>query len=116
MIFQGISRIFSTRDSMQFETIGVFWKELSAKYGIENLRGLGYNWTESTIEYVIGLKEDVIDGANCTVELPDEGWKEVCGKTNALGEIYDKIYKDGNLKYEIEMFSESGDCVIQYFR
>ena len=31
---------------------------MSEKYGRENLRGLGYNWTDTTIEYVIGLKKE----------------------------------------------------------
>ena len=30
-------------------------RELSEKYGMENLRGLGYNWDNDSIEYVIGL-------------------------------------------------------------
>ena len=31
---------------------------MTEKYDIENLRGLGFNWTETTIEYVIGLKNN----------------------------------------------------------
>ena len=80
MKFTGISRTFSTENEKQYDTIGAFWEEMSGKYGIENLRGLGYNWTERSIEYVIGLKEGIIEGANCVVELPDSGWIHVNGK------------------------------------
>lgn len=116
MNFKGISRVFSTENETQYNTIGVFWDELAKEYGRSNLRGLGYNWTPATIEYVIGLKEGEIPDSNCTVELPDDGWNVVTGKTNDLGKIYDEIYKDGTLMYEIEMFTDDGDCEIWYLR
>ena len=100
MLFKGIGRTFSTENDRQFETIGAFWDELAAKYGRENLQGLGYDWTERSIEYVIGLINGEIDGANRTVELPDTGWIAVMGKTADLGEIYERIYQEGRLKYE----------------
>ena len=43
MKFVGISKVFSTIDNQQFETIGAFWDELSKKYERSKLRGLGYN-------------------------------------------------------------------------
>ena len=116
MVFVGISRVFSTVGEQQYETIGAFWDEMSARYGLENLRGLGYNWTETTIEYVIGLKDGTIDGADCKVELPDGDWVSVSGKTSDLGKIYDEIYQDGALRYEIETFDNDGRCVIMYRR
>ena len=64
MVFNGISKTFSTENNRQYETIGAFWDELSAIYGRENLRGLGYNWTSDTIEYVIGLRQGEIAGSN----------------------------------------------------
>ena len=48
MLFKGIGRSFSTENDQQYETIGVFWDELAAKYGRENLQGLGYG-LEGTI-------------------------------------------------------------------
>ncbi len=116
MTFFGISKVFSTENNRQYETIGEFWNGLSMIYGIRNLRGLGYNWTEKTMEYVIGLKQGIIDNANCSVELPDDNWSCVSGKTSELGAIYDKIYADGKLTYEIEMFTENGECEIMYYR
>ena len=116
MLFKGISKVFSTENEMQYETIGAFWDGMSRKYGLENLRGLGYNWTGNSIEYVIGLKDGIIDQANCVVELPDDGWITVCGKTADLSLIYSRIYEDGSLKYEIETFTEAGDCEIRYYR
>ena len=116
MTFCGISKVFSTENNRQYETISEFWNGLSLIYGVRNLRGLGYNWTEKTIEYVIGLKQGIIDNANCSVELPDENWSCISGKTSELGAIYDKIYADGRLTYEIEMFTENGECEIMYYR
>ena len=116
MKFKGISRVFSTVGEQQYDTIGLFWDELSSVYGLENLRGLGYNWTDTSIEYVIGLITGEIDGWNVSVTLPDDGWTRVKGRTDDLAKIYDEIYRDGPLKYEIEMFDEDGNCVIDYVR
>lgn len=116
MVFTGISRTFSTVGEEQYKTIGAFWDEMSARYGLENLRGLGYNWTDTTIEYAIGLKDGVIEGANCKVMLPDDSWVTVRGRTSELSRIYDEIYRDGALKYEIETFDNDGSCVIMYCR
>lgn len=116
MKFIGISRVFSTVDNQQYETIGAFWDELAEKYGRNQLRGLGYNWTENSIEYVIGLKEGEIACANCSVFLPEEGWVTVTGKTSNLAELYEKIYSDGNLQYEIETFTDNDECEITYYR
>ena len=116
MIYTGISRLFSTKDDRQYETIGAFWDELAKEYGRENLRGLGYNWTTNTIEYVIGLKQGDIDNANCSVVLPDSGWTSIKGKTAELDLIYQKIYAEGTLTYEIESFTDEGECEILYYR
>ena len=116
MLFKGIGRTFSTENDHQFETIGAFWDELAVKYGRMNLQGLGYGWTERSIEYAIGLIDGEIDGADQAVKLPDTGWITVRGKTANLGEIYEKIYQEGRLKYEIECFTDCGDCEIMYYR
>lgn len=116
MKFTGISRTFSTVGEKQYETIGEFWNELSGMYGRENLRGLGYNWTETSIEYVIGLIEGDIDGKNMDVILPDDQWECVRGRTEELGKIYAAIYSHGPLKYEIEMFDDEGNCKILFYR
>ena len=116
MLFTGISRTFSTENEKQYETIGAFWDGMSEKYGLENLRGLGYNWSENSIEYVIGLKDGIIDHTNCVVELPDDGWTTVSGKTAELSLIYNRIYADGSLTYEIETFTDAGECEISYYR
>jgi len=116
MKFRGISRTFSTIGEKQYETIGEFWNEMSRIYGRENLRGLGYNWTETSIEYVIGLIEGDIEESNVDVILPDDQWKCASGRTEELGEIYAAIYSEGPLQYEIEMFDEEGNCKILYYR
>lgn len=56
----GVSKTFSTVGEQQYNTIGKFWDEMSAIYGLENLRGMGYNWNDDSIEYVIGLKNNEI--------------------------------------------------------
>ena len=116
MLFKGIGRSFSTENDQQYETIGVFWDEFAAKYGRENLQGLGYGWKERSIEYIIGLIYGEIDGADRAVKLPDTGWVTVRGQTADLGKIYEKIYREGRLEYEIERFTDSGDCEIMYCR
>ena len=116
MIFLGVGRVFSTENDGQYETIGAFWDEMAARYGRENLRGLGWNWTAATIEYAIGLKEGVIKGADRRVELPDGGWQVARGRTEQLGQMYEKIYRDGPLLYEIEAFDDDGGCEIRYCR
>ena len=116
MIFTGITRTFSTENEQQYETIGAFWTEMERRYDCSCLRGLGYNWTPNTIEYVIGLTDGVAEGSDCTVILPDDGWTEVRGRTDDLGRIYDVIYRDGALSYEIESFDADGNCRILYTR
>ena len=116
MIFFGISKDFSLVGEDQYNTIGKFWDDMAEIYGLENLRGLGYRWENDVIYYAIGLKNGRIDGYNISIELPDDGWTSVSGKTEFLKEIYDEIYKDGRLTYEIEAFYENGDCNIKYYR
>ena len=117
----GVSKTFSTVGEQQYNTIGKFWDEMSAIYGLENLRGLGYNWKDDSIEYVIGLKNneifDVSDaGVWKEVSLPDSGWKTYSGTTERLGAMYDEIYKEGRLTYEIEEFFEDGSCKVMITR
>ncbi len=116
MIFKGISRTFSLINEDQYNTIGAFWDEMALIHGLENLQGLGYGWKGQTMEYAIGLKDSEIAGTNTSIRLPDNGWIVVKGKTYALKELYDEIYKDGPLEYEIETFYENGDCIVKYYR
>ena len=116
MIFFGISKNFSLVGEDQYNTIGKFWDDMAEIYGLENLRGLGYRWENDVISYAIGLKNGRINGYNISIELPDDGWISVSGKTEFLKAIYDEIYKDGRLTYEIEIFYENGDCNIKYYR
>ena len=116
MIFRGIKRTFSLLGEDQYNTIGEFWDEMSVVYGLENLRGLGYNWHGTTMEYAIGLKNGDIKDYNFSIDLPDSGWTVAEGETDNLKQMYDEIYKSGALDYEIESFSESGKCRIEYYR
>lgn len=116
MVFHGISRVFDLTDEQQYETIGQFWDEMAALYGLENLRGLGYAWQANTLSYAIGLKDGDIKGYNVRIPLPDDGWTIVKGQTDCLKAIYDEIYQNGSLQYEIETFYEDGTCEISYYR
>lgn len=123
MLFTGYCKTFSTQNEGQYDTIGAFWDQMSARFGRENLRGLGFGWKQNTIEYCIGLREgDIgpaleVDGAVYRqVSLPDEGWLSYMGKTDELPLLYDEIYRDGALLYEIELFGEDGGCQILIYR
>lgn len=116
MVFKGISKDFLLTDEQQYETIGQFWDEMAQIYGLENLQGLGYKWQNNKISYAIGLKEACIKNYNVSIALPDDGWVKVEGKTDRLKQIYDEIYTDGALQFEIEMFFENGNCEIRYYR
>lgn len=123
MVFCGIGMVFSTKDEMQYRSIGEFWDTLSKRYGRENLQGLGFGWTEDTITYVIGLKQGILEDACCfpgahpmEVMLPDSGWMQFSGRTEQLPQLYDRIYLEGPLLYEIESFSEDGSCAIRVIR
>ena len=123
MEFQGLFKEFSTAGDEQYEAIGAFWDAMSARFGRENLRGLGYGWTEDTIRYAIGLKNGHLPpdvrypGADHQmITLPDTGWLRFTGRTEQLPRLYGKIYSDGPLAYEIEQFSENGDCEILVIR
>lgn len=85
-------------------------------YDLENLRGLGYKWENDEISYAIGLKNGDTNGYNLSITLPDDGWVTVSGKTERLKELYDEIYKNGRLAYEIETFFEDGRCEVSYYR
>ena len=116
MEFKGVSKVFDLTDEQQYETIGQFWDEMTALYGLENLRGLGYAWQGNTMSYAIGLKSGDIENYNVQITLPDDGWFTAKGQTDDLKSMYDEIYKNGRLQYEIELFYEDGTCEINYYR
>lgn len=123
MLFYGLSRVFSTVGDGQYEAIGAFWDAMADRFGRENLRGLGYGWTENTITYAIGLKNGALPpvvrypGAVFRdIELPGEGWLHFTGRTENLSELYADIYADGTLLYEIEEFYDNGDCEVFVIR
>ena len=123
MLFSGLSKVFSTIGERQYDEIGAFWDAMSACYGMETLQGLGYRWTEDTITYVIGFKNGALPSEAAysgavyqQIQLPDAGWLQFAGRTEELPQLYDRIYADGALEYEIEEFFENGDCRILVIR
>ena len=73
---------------------------------------IDFIWRKETNKY----KSGDIDNANCSVILPNSGWIAVKGKTAELDMIYQEIYADGVLTYEIETFTDEGECEILYYR
>ena len=101
MIFKGYSKVFSTTNNQQYSSIGDFWDEMTAIYDLEELRGLGFNWTETTIEYVIGLKNNEkfnVDNYEWKeIELPDYKTNKIESvKTNELDKNKYDSDKDDN--------------------
>ena len=76
-------KTFSLLNEDQYNTIGAFWDEMSDIYGLENLQGLGLNWKNGYMDYVIGLKNGIIPNANFVVELPDNN-TSVNNTTNSI--------------------------------
>lgn len=123
MHFYGLSKVFPTKDDGQYEAIGEFWDFMAARYGRENLLGLGYNWTDSTITYAIGLRHGKLNpeisypgAAFQDIALPDCSWERRAGKTEQLSQLYEQIYSDGALRFEIEAFREDGSCEVHFIR
>ncbi len=128
MVFRGISKRFSTEDNRQYNEIGDYWDYFAAIYGRENLLGLGLNWEKDSIEYVIGqceghmeynleiVREKYSDAVYKEIVLPDAGWTVYRGQTERLSELYERIYREGVLLYEIESFYDDGSCSVKIIR
>ncbi len=128
MRFYGISRTFSTENEIQYENIGQYWDDFASIYGREAIKGLGFNWGEHSIEYVLGttdrslkfdmeeLRRKYPDCVYKEVDLPDSGWTTFTGRTEDLSDMYNEIYREGALKYEIESFFEDGSCSLEIYR
>jgi len=127
MIFTGVKIRFDCTNSQQYKNIGDFWKYMTDNYPKIALKGVGYNWSKNSFDYIIGdfvaprfnmnkIREVFPDADFFEVVLPDKGWKVYTGKRNELSKLYDEIYKDGTLDYEIEEFFPNGDCKVSICR
>lgn len=120
---------FSTENDSQYEAIGNVWDAFAREYGISNIHGLGFSWSEKTIDYCFGFKEELSDDEYLKrltvvntfsdkpfrfnkIEIPDSSWNVFEGKTDSLSVLYDKVYSQGRPDYEIETFDDSGSCKI----
>ena len=123
MHFIGLSMSFSTVDDTLSENIKNYRNYFSAKYGIENLRGLFFNRTEKKIEYVIGLKDYTVpdfesakkEYPNITLKnilLPDQGWFSYSDSSDKLPDSCCDLYNNNTYTYAIEIFSQDGLCQI----
>lgn len=128
MTVTGFMIKFSCGNGEQYERIGAFWKAMSDCYPLETLDGIGYGWENDTLNYMIGridselpnditpLKEFFPQAQYAKIQLPDEGWISYRGKTDALDQLYAKVYQEGPLDFEIENFHEDGTCMVRIFR
>ncbi len=129
MNFKGYAMTFSTVGEKQYENIGRIWDYLSDAYGRENIKGLGFCWTDTSIDYCFAFKDDISEEEYesrlelinpqlkkpfrfISVELPDDSWVTVKGETDKLSELYGDVYSKGSLDYEIETFNDDGTCEI----
>ena len=128
MIFKGIEIRFNCKNNEQYENIGAFWYYMRKAYPERRLKGLGYNWAGDFISYVIGdhkhsfpfdiaeIKKQYPAALYVEIDLPDDGWQMHFCHTGQLEQLYEQIYEDGALEYEIEEIHSDGNCIISIFR
>ena len=127
MFFTGVKIRFNCKNNQQYKDIGDFWKYMGDSYPARALKGVGYNWSNDSFDYIIGdfetqnfdinkIREHFPAAEITEINLPDKGWKNYTGKTQKLSKLYDEIYKDGALDYEIEEFFQNGDCKVSIYR
>ena len=128
MIFKGIKIRFDCTNNQQYKTIGEFWKYMIGMYPNDTLKGVGCNWYDDCLDYIIGdfaithnydmrIITDYYPNAEYVeINLPDEGWQIYHCELDELSNLYEEIYKDGALEYEIEEIKSDGNCVISIIR
>ena len=129
MIFKGVSRVFPLKDNEMYKGISEFWETMERYFYLDKLIGLGLNWTEDSMEYIIGFTDNSMrkkdterikkiypDAEYKVVLLPKRGWREYKGNTADIQNMYDAIWKDGNLTYELETFTDDGKCTLRINR
>lgn len=128
MVFKGIEIRFSCRNSEQYQSIGQFWNFMREQNYGNAIKGLGYNWKDDSLCYVIGDYKQSIQfdinsihlkyptAAYVEIDLPDNGWQVYFCQLSNLGLLYEQIYKDGVLDYEIEEIDSDGNCQISILR
>jgi len=127
------SLVFDCAHGEQYESIGNFWDFMRKTFTTCKLEGLGFNWKDDTLEYVIGsskdlqietvLKEKIFyvtkqypKALIKSIDIPNNNWKKYSDRTERLGKLYADIYKDGVLDYEIETFFDDGTCSVEIHR
>jgi len=128
MELKGILRKLDCSENKQFNEIGEFWDFMSKLYPKNKLKGLGYNWKNNYIDYVIGdidndfdysvkkIYEKYPDSKCIVIQLPDKGWEIYSGKLNDIENIYKNIYQNGPLDYEIEEIDDEGNFRVSILR
>ena len=128
MKMQGIAARFDCAHGEQYDHIVAFWEQMRALCPEQVLFGVGYGWENDSLGYLIGTPEGVpeyaLEGvrkilpqaAFSEITLPDDNWKTYTGTADTLDKLYEEIYRDGPLDFEIEQFDDAGNAVIQIHR
>lgn len=129
MIFRGIKVTFLLENERQYVDIAKFWSIMEKYYDVNKLSGLGFNWTDTTMDYVIGFRDNSMTAAELdkikpyfrSAEyviklLPKDNWKKHIGHVSQIKEKYNELWKAGAIKYEIETFDEEGNMKLLIHR
>lgn len=105
MKFYGVRKVVGCDSNYsQFLAIDDFWDQMIAKYPGMAFLCLGFNWGQDSFEYCIGKLDDNWAEDLESIEIPDDGWREFeCPRNDdEITEMYQQIWNDGKLDYEIE--------------
>jgi hypothetical protein len=127
MVIRGVQVRFDCKNGEQFEAIGRFWDRMHVFCPGENLLGVGFGWKNDTLCYLIGTENGVPAAAEKIKEvfpqaeaaeiiLPDTGWKTYFATADTLDVLYEEIYRDGPLTYEIERFDADDNAEVLIYR
>ena len=106
-IFYGTERRFKVDENYsQMKHIGKFIGQMRKKYPDVPFKALGYELDGDTMAYSLGMlnvRPDINEKIT-EVKLPDGGWEDFSCPFNDKGiqGLYDRIWADGALDYEIE--------------
>lgn len=129
MKFKGIKVTFSIENGRQYKDIAKFWEIMEKHFDVNRLSGLGFNWTDTTMDYAIGFRDNSMtraeldkvkpyfSGAEYIIQLlPNKNWRKYKGHVSKIKEKYTKIWNAGAVKFEIETFDDEGNMKILIYR
>ncbi|MBP3704146.1 MAG: hypothetical protein J6I98_01310 [Clostridia bacterium] len=124
MTVRGVQLRVSCKNGEQYDVLGAFWDEVRKYHPKMLLVGIGHSWENDTFCYLIGkeggLPEKTVEKVcerfpeadSVRLKVPDGHWDVYRGRLEWLDEMYEEIYKDGPLIYEMERIHENGAITI----